>query len=264
MTSDSGSTVQAAGSLSGVAELLLGLSGQLERWQAELARAQAQVGYLAEQSERRRQEQEQPAALSCEEAVELVLAALAGGAQSVWHVRSSDSVFLERLRARGAAWPTPRLSVQELISRPTRLQRIALGEDTCSIRTVWTELDEVLIIDEALALIPTPDAAQVTVVQHPAVVKQLALFFKASWAQAAHPRESAPIPDGTEVELKQRIVRLLAEGAKDETVARRLGISLRTCRRHIAEILDQLGASSRFQAGVRAATIGAVPAFGRA
>lgn len=136
------------------------------------------------------------------------------------------------------------------------------GEDGCLVRTVWTELDEVLIIDEAIALIPAPGAVQVTVVQQPPLVRQLALFFEATWAQAVHPQESVPIP-GTEVELKQRIVRMLAEGAKDEAVARRLGISLRTCRRHIAEILHQLGASSRFQAGVRAATLGAVPALGR-
>jgi DNA-binding NarL/FixJ family response regulator len=70
----------------------------------------------------------------------------------------------------------------------------------------------------------------------------------------------APVLRGAEVELKQQIILLLAEGAKDETVARRLGLSLRTCRRHIAEILDHLDASSRFQAGYRAGRLGAVPA----
>ncbi|MFI9273549.1 LuxR C-terminal-related transcriptional regulator [Kitasatospora sp. NPDC052896] len=260
MSSDIGSTVEAAGSLAGVAELLVSLSGQLERWQAELALAQAQVRALTEQSERRRREEGRPAVLTCEEAVRLVVAVLAEGAQCVRHVRASDSTFLDRLRARGTAWP-PRMSVRQLLSCPTSLELLAPGEGNCLVRTVWTELDEVLIIDEALALIPAPGAVRVTVVRHPVVVRQLALFFEAAWAQGAHPRESVLIP-GTEVELKQRIVRMLAEGAKDETVARRLGISLRTCRRHIAEILEQLGASSRFQAGVRAATLGAVPTPG--
>lgn len=36
---------------------------------------------------------------------------------------------------------------------------------------------------------------------------------------------------------------------KDEMIARRLGMSLRTCRKHIAESMETLGASSRFQAG---------------
>ncbi len=54
-------------------------------------------------------------------------------------------------------------------------------------------------------------------------------------------------------DLKRSIVRLMAEGYKDEIVARRLGMSVRTCRRHIAEIMEELEATSRFQAGANAA-----------
>ena len=39
---------------------------------------------------------------------------------------------------------------------------------------------------------------------------------------------------------------------KDEQIARELGLSLRTVRRRVAEVLDELGATSRFQAGVEA------------
>ncbi|KOG32387.1 hypothetical protein ADK34_09305 [Streptomyces viridochromogenes] len=49
---------------------------------------------------------------------------------------------------------------------------------------------------------------------------------------------------------------LLAQGAKDEVIARRLGMSLRTCRRHIAELLEELGAESRFQGGALAERAG--------
>jgi DNA-binding NarL/FixJ family response regulator len=48
----------------------------------------------------------------------------------------------------------------------------------------------------------------------------------------------------------------MAGGAKDELIARRLGISLRTCRRYIADLTKDLGAQSRFQAGVLAAQRG--------
>jgi DNA-binding NarL/FixJ family response regulator len=41
-------------------------------------------------------------------------------------------------------------------------------------------------------------------------------------------------------------------GAKDETIARQLGVSLRTVRRRVAELMDELGASTRFQAGMEA------------
>jgi len=47
--------------------------------------------------------------------------------------------------------------------------------------------------------------------------------------------------------LHFKILTMLAGGAKDETVARSLGLSVRTCRRHIAEILTRLNATSRFQ-----------------
>ena len=57
-------------------------------------------------------------------------------------------------------------------------------------------------------------------------------------------------------ELHRTILRLLADGLKDEAIARRLGMSLRTTRRHVADILSELNVSSRFQAGVAAARSG--------
>jgi sugar-specific transcriptional regulator TrmB len=49
---------------------------------------------------------------------------------------------------------------------------------------------------------------------------------------------------------------LLAAGLKDETVARQLGVSLRTVHRRVSELLDELGARTRFQAGLLAARRG--------
>jgi DNA-binding NarL/FixJ family response regulator len=46
------------------------------------------------------------------------------------------------------------------------------------------------------------------------------------------------------------LVRLLAQGHTDASIARRLQVSERTVRRRVAELLLELGASSRFQAGV--------------
>jgi DNA-binding NarL/FixJ family response regulator len=44
----------------------------------------------------------------------------------------------------------------------------------------------------------------------------------------------------------------MAKGYTDEVLARKLGMSVRTCRRHIASLMRRLDAVSRFQAGVRA------------
>jgi DNA-binding NarL/FixJ family response regulator len=52
------------------------------------------------------------------------------------------------------------------------------------------------------------------------------------------------------------ILRLLAAGRKDEAAARTLRMSPRTYRRRVAELMALLGAESRFQAGVRAKTLG--------
>ncbi len=45
---------------------------------------------------------------------------------------------------------------------------------------------------------------------------------------------------------------LLAEGAKDETIARRLQLSTRTVRRVIAQAMRECGAQSRFQLAIAA------------
>jgi DNA-binding NarL/FixJ family response regulator len=52
------------------------------------------------------------------------------------------------------------------------------------------------------------------------------------------------------------LLALMAAGLKDEVVARRLGLSLRTVRRRIANLMDELGADTRFQAGLEAARRG--------
>lgn len=80
-------------------------------------------------------------------------------------------------------------------------------------------------------------------------MRYLRVVFEHSWAQAT---PLNPGHFGTPVisaEAKQAIVRLLTEGMKDEVIARRLGISLRTCQKHIAEIMDAFRADSRFQLG---------------
>jgi DNA-binding NarL/FixJ family response regulator len=48
------------------------------------------------------------------------------------------------------------------------------------------------------------------------------------------------------------VLMLMSSGVKDEAAARQLNVSDRTYRRHVADILTRLGASSRFQAGVEA------------
>jgi sugar-specific transcriptional regulator TrmB/DNA-binding CsgD family transcriptional regulator len=50
----------------------------------------------------------------------------------------------------------------------------------------------------------------------------------------------------------RELLQMLAAGMKDEAIARRTGIGVRTVKRKIAELFDLLGAETRFQAGLRA------------
>jgi DNA-binding CsgD family transcriptional regulator len=90
------------------------------------------------------------------------------------------------------------------------------------------------------------------VIRQPALVQALRLLFEGLWDKAM----AVPGLDGQRYDRGTRGQRLLlnqlAGGAKDEQIARALGISLRTVRRRVADLLDDLGAQSRFQAGVEA------------
>jgi DNA-binding CsgD family transcriptional regulator len=115
-----------------------------------------------------------------------------------------------------------------------------------------------VVYDRETAFLPVSDGSWgAVVVREPHTVACLCELFEQT-------REQAPVfadaaGQGLEQvarEIDQTVLRLLGEGLKDEAIARRLGMSLRKARRHIADIMDRLGADSRFQAGAAAAQAG--------
>jgi DNA-binding transcriptional ArsR family regulator/DNA-binding CsgD family transcriptional regulator len=90
------------------------------------------------------------------------------------------------------------------------------------------------------------------VVRQDSLVGTLALLFECLWEKAM------PVPgldgqgDVGDASSQRLLLGQLAGGAKDEQIARVLGVSLRTVRRRVAYLLTELGADSRFQAGVEA------------
>jgi hypothetical protein len=130
-------------------------------------------------------------------------------------------------------------------------------------RTADQLIDRILIYDRETVFLPTREQDGATeeeraingaiVVREPTLVAFVCSVFEHLWEGATPfaPDDSrAPAVAG---DLKQSILRLMAKGYKDEMVARRLGMSVRTCRRHISEITEELEATSRFQAGYNAA-----------
>jgi hypothetical protein len=90
----------------------------------------------------------------------------------------------------------------------------------------------------------------------PALVDGAYALFEAAWESAtdlaAFLSLQRPLIDAQ----TGRVLRALTSGATDEAAARELGMSLRTYRRRVAELLVTLNAGSRFQAGVRAGELG--------
>jgi DNA-binding CsgD family transcriptional regulator len=94
------------------------------------------------------------------------------------------------------------------------------------------------------------------VLRQQSLVAALTYLFEALWEKAL----AVPVLEGHHygegTNAKRLLLRQLAGGAKDEQIARALGLSVRTVRRRVAELLEELGADSRFQAGVEAARRG--------
>jgi hypothetical protein len=118
---------------------------------------------------------------------------------------------------------------------------------------------ETIILDRRVAILagqPSPLGREYTVTTSPVLVSGIYSLFTAAWEVAidldAYLRGEFPelAPEARE------ILRALGAGLTDEAAARRLGTSLRTYRRRVAELMAALEAGSRFQAGVRAGELG--------
>ena len=149
-----------------------------------------------------------------------------------------------------------------LRDRHTRSYLSELADNGAKIRFATSVPGRSLVIDGEVALLPIPaaDPAKfgLVVVREPNVVSWVIATFEQLWAES-QPLEDALSRQHDAAELDQTraaILRLMAEGEKDEAISRRLSISVRTCRRQIADYMSQVGATSRFQAGVIAARAG--------
>ncbi|WP_344605512.1 helix-turn-helix transcriptional regulator [Streptomyces glaucus] len=138
------------------------------------------------------------------------------------------------------------------------LNYLELMGDAVEARTLDEVIDRLILFDRKVAFIPAnADRTMALELRHPALVEYLVTVFERLWRLAIP--LTAPLPD-TGIEgishREQSIAALLAEGHQDAVIAERLGISVRTCRAHIARLSETLGAASRTQLGVRIAQVG--------
>lgn len=130
------------------------------------------------------------------------------------------------------------------------------------VRTSNHIFDNLVLVGDELAFVPhqAKDGALpgVIAVYEPTVIALLHRLYEFVWQTGTDFGTDAVSYGETLTELKSGIVNLLAQGLKDEVVARRVGVCSRTFRRHVSSIMDELGAASRFQAGVAAARAGLI------
>lgn len=123
------------------------------------------------------------------------------------------------------------------------------------VRVLGKVPNRMMVSDRVRAIIPeAPEPEEIPsgralLINGKVLVRALYNEFLGLW------RASLPVgfsTGGLDVELVRNTLRALMEGLTDEAAARKNGWSLRTYRRRIAAVMELLGTTSRFEAGVLA------------
>jgi len=147
---------------------------------------------------------------------------------------------------------------------PNSLRRYAdAGEQARVLPDVPVKM---LIVDRETAVLPLGfnQHSDALLVRGSALLSVVIECFESLWARgvpvlgrpaSAGPDESRAIGLSA---MEHSILQLMAAGVKDETIARTVGVSIRTLGRYIDKIMHDLGATTRFQAGLQVARLGRV------
>jgi DNA-binding CsgD family transcriptional regulator len=167
-----------------------------------------------------------------------------------WHWSAMDVVVRtdpDRDRPVRTIFPTKVVDKPDLVAMIKH--GIELGDN---VRLCESPPSRMAVLGDSTAVIPSvwgaPPASRLVIESSP-VASALRALFEELWAR------SRPFIDDKASELPaetKEILRMLAAGMKDEAIARRLGLSLRTVRRRVADLMTELDASTRFVAGAKA------------
>jgi hypothetical protein len=111
---------------------------------------------------------------------------------------------------------------------------------------------KLIVVDGQIAMIPSMRSYLpgheliLSVVQHPTLVEALQWLFEAVWDTAV-PIVAASMSDSDP--RRQMLISLLMAGSTDTAIAGQLGINVRSVRRWISDLMDQLGVATRLQLG---------------
>lgn len=137
---------------------------------------------------------------------------------------------------------------------------VEAGERARVLTEVPMKLD---IVDRKLGLVPLnlddPGRMEGALVVNPSpLLEGLEVLFETLWDRAV-PLDAALGPDPAPDELsseRARLLALMAAGLKDAAIARHLDVGLRTVHRRVAALMKEVGAETRYQAGLQVARRG--------
>lgn len=113
-----------------------------------------------------------------------------------------------------------------------------------------------IVSDGIRAVVPIVRGARsegALITGEPALVNGLRHLARGIFRSGRDLKEVDPVaPSGRPSDLELAVIRAMSLGLTDEAAAKRLSVSERTFRRHVSQVLVRLGATSRFQAGIRA------------
>lgn len=146
----------------------------------------------------------------------------------------------------------------DAVRTPPMMQYVSdLASVGANIRIVRRQVHRIMIFDRRVVFVAvkadTTDLPYL-MISEPALVRSLCNQFAADW-RVAH-SIGITAEDVLDYERVREVLRVLATGATDESAARQLGVSDRTIRRRVAAVMELLGATSRFEAGVKAVETG--------
>ncbi|WP_433352770.1 LuxR C-terminal-related transcriptional regulator [Microtetraspora malaysiensis] len=178
-----------------------------------------------------------------------------------WTPERLDTGDARIRRRRGRGVRERELHAQVMLSNPMLRDRLrARRDEGTKIRVAPVIPTRMLIYDRQVAVVqadPEDMERGTVLVRGRDVVRSLAALYEFCWTNAS---ELIDVPrsanDAALTEQQRAVLRLLATGAKDDAIARSLGVSTRTVTRLVGELTTMLGSGSRFQAGVRAARLG--------
>jgi DNA-binding CsgD family transcriptional regulator/sugar-specific transcriptional regulator TrmB len=121
------------------------------------------------------------------------------------------------------------------------------------VRSLGETFERLIVFDREIAfLFPREDSLPAVEIRHGALLEFVTAVFDRLWSAGRHFSGTNRTADVSQVvnEIRIAIARQLAQGETDEVIARRMGMSVRTCRGHIAKIYEEFGARSRCHLGV--------------